>query len=280
MSSDRILKPEDYLEPECVICDKPVGTKQKIQRIPQGRISQRLDELMGQGEYAQAENLLKFWIAEAQANCDQQGEFMVYNEMMGYYRKVGRKEEGYEAINKALELLPTLKYENTVSGATCYTNAATVYTAFNEPEKALKLFRKAEEIYLANLKNNEYKFASLCNNMALALVQLKEFDEANKYYRKSLDVLEDCPQSELEKAMAWLNIADAVIAQKGVSEDSENEIVEYLYNAQLCLDDESVERDSYYAFVADKCYPIYEYFQWYSYAEELKERIREINERA
>ena len=280
MSSDRILKPEDYLEPECVICDKPVGTKQKIQRIPQGRISQRLDELMGQGEYAQAENLLKFWIAEAQANGDQQGEFMVYNEMMGYYRKVGRKEEGYEAINKALELLPTLEYENTVSGATCYTNAATVYTAFYEPEKALKLFRKAEEIYLANLKNNEYKFASLCNNMALALVQLKEFDEANKYYRKSLDVLEDCPQSELEKAMAWLNIADAVIAQKGVSEDSENEIVEYLYNAQLCLDDESVERDSYYAFVADKCYPIYEYFQWYSYAEELKERIREINERA
>ncbi len=50
MSSDRILKPEDYLEPECVICDKPVGTKQKIQRIPQGRISQRLDELMGKGE--------------------------------------------------------------------------------------------------------------------------------------------------------------------------------------------------------------------------------------
>ena len=280
MSSDRILKPEDYLEPECVICDKPVGTKQKIQRIPQGRISQRLDELMGQGEYAQAENLLKFWIAEAQANGDQQGEFMVYNEMMGYYRKVGRKEEGYETINKALELLPTLEYENTVSGATCYTNAATVYTAFNEPEKALKLFKKAEEIYLANLTNNEYKFASLCNNMALALVQLKEFAEANIYYRKSLDVLEDCPQSELEKAMAWLNIADAVIAQKGVSEDSENEIVEYLYNAQLCLDDESVERDSYYAFVADKCYPIYEYFQWYSYAEELKERIREINERA
>ncbi|MBE6125377.1 MAG: tetratricopeptide repeat protein [Erysipelotrichaceae bacterium] len=280
MSSDRILKPEDYLEPECVICDKPVGTKQKIQRIPQGRISQRLDELMGKGEYGQAENLLKYWVAEAKANGDQQGEFMVYNEMMGYYRKMGLKEQAYEAINKALELLPTLEYEHTVSGATCYTNAATVYTAFNEPEKALELFRMAEEIYLANMQNNEYKYASLCNNMALAMVQLKQFDEADRSYRRSLEVLQQCPQSELEKAMAWLNIADAIIAKKGVSEESENEIVEYLYNAQLCLDDDSVERDSYYAFVRDKCYPIYEYFQWYSYAEELKERIREINERA
>ena len=280
MSNDKILKPEDYLEPECVICDKPVGTKQKIQRIPQARISRRLDELMGQKEYGQAENLLKYWVAEAKANGDVQGEFMVYNEMMGYYRKMGLKIEGYEAINKALELLPGLEYEQTVSGATCYTNAATVYTAFNEPDKALHLFRKAEQIYLDNIKNNEFKYASLCNNMALALVQLKNYAEADKYYRRSLEVLEQCPSSELEKAMAWLNIADAVIAQKGVNEESENEIVEYLYNAQLCLDDETVERDSYYAFVRDKCYPIYEYFQWYSYADELKERIREINERA
>ena len=279
MSNDKILKPEDYLEPECVICDKPVGTKQKIQRIPQARISRRLDELMGQKEYGQAENLLKYWVAEAKANGDVQGEFMVYNEMMGYYRKMGLKKEGYEAINKALELLPGLEYEQTVSGATCYTNAATVYTAFNEPDKALHLFRKAEQIYLDNIKNNEFKYASLCNNMALALVQLKNYAEADKYYRRSLEVLEQCPSSELEKAMAWLNIADAVIAQKGVNEESENEIVEYLYNAQLCLDDETVERDSYYAFVRDKCYPIYEYFQWYSYADELKERIREINER-
>ena len=46
--SSKVLKPEDYIEPECVICDKPIGTNQKIQRIPQQRISQKLDELMEQ----------------------------------------------------------------------------------------------------------------------------------------------------------------------------------------------------------------------------------------
>ena len=279
MSNDRTLKPEDYLEPECVLCEKPVGTRQKIKRIPQGRISRRLDELMGQGEYVQAENLLKYWIEEAKANGDVQGEFMVYNEMMGYYRKMGKKSEGYAAIRKALELLPDLEYEHTVSGATCYTNAATVYTAFNEPERALELFRKAEEIYLAHLENNEFKYASLCNNMALALVQVKQFDQARQFYLKSVEVLDECTNGNLEKAMAWLNIADSVIAEKGINEESENRIVEYLYNAQLCLDNQELPRDAYYAFVRDKCYPIYEYFQWYSYADELKERIREINER-
>ena len=279
MNNDTI-KPEDYLEPECVVCGKPEGTKQKVSHIPQTRISEKLDELMSEGEYLQAENMLKFWIGEAQMSNDRQGEFMVYNEMMGYYRKIGDKDKGYEVINKALELLPVLEYEESVSGATCYTNAATVYTAFNEPDKAMELFRKAEKIYEKHLENNEYKYASLCNNMATALVQLKQFDEAEKLYYKSIEILEKCPQSELEKAMAWLNLADAYIARHGLNEDSENRIVEYLYNAQLCLDDENTERDGYYAFVADKCYPIYEYFQWYSYSDELKERIREINERS
>ena len=43
MTEDRKdLELMDYMEPECVICDKPVGFKQKKQMIPQQRISQKL----------------------------------------------------------------------------------------------------------------------------------------------------------------------------------------------------------------------------------------------
>ena len=61
--NSKVLKPEDYVEPECVVCDKPVGTNQKIQRIPQQRISQKLDELMGQEEYGNAEQILNSCIS-------------------------------------------------------------------------------------------------------------------------------------------------------------------------------------------------------------------------
>ncbi|MBQ4252147.1 MAG: hypothetical protein II704_03795, partial [Erysipelotrichaceae bacterium] len=55
------LKPEDYLEPECVLCEKPIGFKQNRQMIPQKRISAKLDDLMAHQEYRQAEDLLQYW---------------------------------------------------------------------------------------------------------------------------------------------------------------------------------------------------------------------------
>ncbi|MBQ3384647.1 MAG: tetratricopeptide repeat protein [Erysipelotrichaceae bacterium] len=278
--NSKVLKPEDYVEPECVICDKPIGTNQKIQRIPQQRISQKLDELMGQEEYGNAERMLKYWISEARACGDKQGEFMVYNEMMGFYRKLSNKEKAYEAVNQALGMLDTLEYADTVSGATCYTNAATVYTAFSDVEKSLDLFQKARIIYEDNQTNNEFKLAGLYNNMAIALVSLNRFSEADKLYHDALRLLDSCPQGELEKAITYLNMVDAMLKEKGINEETENLAVPLMYNAQLCLDSEELPRNSYYAFVADKCYPIFEYFQWYDYAEELKKRIRGINERA
>ena len=43
--TDVKLRPEDYMEPECPLCDKPVGYRQKKDMIPQQRISQKLDDV-------------------------------------------------------------------------------------------------------------------------------------------------------------------------------------------------------------------------------------------
>lgn len=279
MSQNNTLKPEDYLEPECVVCDKPVGTRQPRQHIPQQRISQKLDELMAQSRFQEAENLLKYWIEEARSYGDNHGEFMVYNEMMGYYRKRGMKEEAYQAAEKALSFLEPLGYVDSVSGATCYTNAATVYTAFGEADRSLELFQKAREIYEKNTEHNEYKLAGLYNNMALGLVATGKFNEAHELYDKAIATLQKTDQGDLEIAITYLNILDALIAERGTGADNDDIAEVYLTAARQYLDSQRVERDSYYAFVADKCLSIYEYFGWFRYARELKERIREIDER-
>ncbi len=280
MIDKKQLEIMDYMEPECVICDRPVGMKQKKQMIPQQRISQKLDELMARKEFDEAERMLKFWIEEARADFDEQGEFMVYNEMMGYYRKIGKKAEAYKAVDKAMGMLTDLGYADSVSGATCYTNAATVYVNFNEPEKSLELFEKARIIYENNVKGNEYKLAGLYNNMALAFVGVKRFREADELYNKAIETVKDCENGELEVAMTYLNMLDALITEKGLSEEIDEQATMLLYNAQVMLDTESLPRNDYYAFVVDKCVSIYEFFGWNGYARELRERIREIDERA
>ena len=278
--SEKPLRPEDYLDPACPLCEKPAGTAKKVQMIPQKRISQKLDELMGIKEYQQAEQLLKYWLQEARDNGDRQGEFMVLNEMMGYYRKVAEKEKGYEAIDRAIGMLDELGYRNSVSGATCYTNAATVCITFHDGERAMKLFEMAEEIYGRNIEGNEYKVAGLYNNMATALVEAGEHDRAEYCYEKALQLLENVEDSQLEAAVIYLNMLDEKISRFGEEYVDSDEAAILLEKAREQLDDERVVRDGYYAFVCEKCLSIYEFFGWQRYSDKLKERIAEFHERA
>ena len=273
------LKKEEYVEENCILVERPDIPK-GMDRIPQQRISQKLDELMGDKDTAGAERLLKYWRNEAKAIGDRQGEFMVYNEMMGYYRKVKRQKEAYEATDTAMSMLKELGYTDTISGATCYTNAATVYTDFGEYRRAMPLFEKARVIYETGNLKNEYKTAGLYNNMAIASTALGNYREANVLYQKALDMLRSVKDSELEQAVTYLNMLDTLLAEGDFNDTAREKAAEYLYLAEICLDADNLERDDYYAFVAEKCYPIYETFGWDKYANKLKERIREIHERS
>ena len=273
------IRPEDYVEPDCPISGKPLGTKQKKKRIPQQRVSQRLDELMAEKDYQGAERMLDYWLTEARTLGDEQGAFHVHNEQMGFYRKRGLKDKAYKAVRDGMSMLDELGYRDTASGATFYTNAATVYTAFGEPEKGIELFEKAREIYEANVQGNEFKLAGLYNNMATSLVDMGRFDECDVLFMQAAELLSGCPSSELESAVTYLNMLDRQFAQRG-EEVGREEIDFYLETARKYLDSEEVPRDGYYSFMADKCLGIYRALGWNDYADELAERIRDIDERA
>ena len=60
---------------------------------------------------------------------------------------------------------------------------------------------------------------------------------------------------ELEQAITWLNMADALEAERG-AEAAEGEVEEYLDRAAALLDTASLPRNGYYAFVCEKCAPV------------------------
>jgi hypothetical protein len=51
---DRILKPEDYVEPSCPLCEKPYGAEPEPKPVPQQRIIEKMDEYMSRRDYAGA----------------------------------------------------------------------------------------------------------------------------------------------------------------------------------------------------------------------------------
>ena len=270
---------EDYVEPQCLLCGEPYGAEPQVKPVPQQRIMEKVDEYMSRRDYPGVERHLLYWLEEARLGRDQKGELMIENELIGHYRKTGERDKAFSHAETALSLLDAMDFEGSISAGTTCVNAATAYQAFGDHEKALKIFERARKNYETIPSLKPELLGGLYNNMALTLVSLKRFDEANALYEKALETMENAPHGALEQAITYLNMANAAEDELGLLDASET-IDADLLKAQELLDTPCIPREGYYAFVCEKCAPTFEYYGWFAAANDLKERARTWYERA
>ena len=270
------LEKEDYIEPNCVLCGKP-GEEVGAEPVPVGRILDKLREYEDRSDWEAVERHLKYWLAEAEANHDERGQLMLNNELMGYYRKQGRQEEAFAHADRATELVGKLGMEDTVTAGTTWVNAGTVREAFGDPVGGLTFFEMARANYEKNLSGSDGRLGGLYNNMALALSVCGRYDEAEEMFRKAIAVMKQQEYGELEQAITWLNMADAAEAALG-AEAAEEKVGDYLDTAEELLDTESLPRNGYYAFVCEKCAPVFGHYGYFATEAELMRRAKEIHD--
>ncbi len=274
-----VLDKRDYVEPRCLLCEDPYGADPKVIPVPQRRIVEKVDEYMSRRDYAGVERHLKYWLEEAKLGHDLKGELMIRNELIGHYRKTGEKEKAFAEAEAALRLPEAIGYDGAISEGTVYVNIATMYSAFGENARAAELFDRARAIYESAPNIDPSLLGGLYNNTALVYTALGRYPEAYAMFDKALAAMKKVPNGELERAITHLNIADLWVAEHG-EEDSCNEVEAYLDEALSLLDTPTVPRDGYYAFVCEKCAPIYAYYGYFLEADDLNERARRIYERA
>ena len=266
---------EDYQEPRCLLSGEAFGEPEKYEPIPLHRVIGKFDEYCARRDFSAAERHLDYWLAEARQTGDRRGEFSLQNERMGFYRKQGRREEAFAAAEAALALIAVA---DPVAAATCHVNVGTVYDSFGKPGRAVPEFRAAQAGYEAELDPKDPRLGGLYNNMALALAGTGEYAEANALYQRALDIMEGTAYGPWEQAMTWLNLADAGAAEHGL-EAAEETVQHCLERAEALLDDETISRNAYYAFICEKCAPGFDYYGWFAYAAELRERAERYYER-
>ena len=115
--------------------------------------------------------------------------------------------------------------------------------------------------------------------MGLAYMALKRFGEAYEAFLKALEIMGKVEHGALEQAITYLNLANAVELEHGL-EKGEQKIEQYLDRAAALLDDPTLPRDGYYAFVCEKCAPTFDYYGYFLVAGDLNERAKTIYERA
>lgn len=214
----------------------PIITRGHKSAVPMSRIMKKLDGYLGKNDFAGAQRLLQFWLEEAGVIGDKRGQICIYNEMLCLLRKTEQKNKAYDAAENTLKLIDELEIGETVNAGTAYINIAAVYQLFDDIKKALSFYKKAETIY------NE--------------------------------VIEKTDKSP-EAAVIYLNKAYLYEMKLGL-EEAEEEISKLLQKASELLDSPAVLRDRHYAHVCEKCAPVFGYYGYFLYENELKKRAEEI----
>ncbi len=246
--------------------------------LPRERILDKLDVLLARNDYDSAKRLLQYWLSEATATRDDHGALLMENELMGLCRKLGEKEAALDHANRALDRIDRMNIGDNIGAATTYLNSATVYKAFGKADEAIPLFEKAQTIYENALSPDDERLGGLYNNMALALVDLQKFRQADELYRKALGVMQTDGR-EPERAITLLNMATAAETEHGLF-DAGAVIGELCEKAKACMETGSDRTDGHYAFVCEKCASVFGYYGFEEYARELAARARRIYEGA
>ncbi len=272
------IKQEDYSEPRCLLCETdPQSQEAAITRIPTGRVIEKLDSYLGKNDYDAAERHLRHWAQEAKEGGDTRGLYTVYNELMGLCRKLGKEAEAMDFAERTVQLVHELGMEQNVTGATAFLNAGTVYKAFGKAAEGFHFFEQAKAIYEAQLNPDDNRLAGLYNNMALSLVDLGRYDEAETLYQKAFAIMDADDDGMADAAITLLNLANLVEARDGLLDGNE-QILGYLDRALALLHDPKLKHDGYYAFVCEKCAPTFGYYGYFADKQELEETARRIYE--
>lgn len=273
------IGPEDYAEPRCLLCDEPYGKEPEVRSVPQQRIIEKNDEYLAKRDYEGAERHLLYWLEEARLGNDKRGMLVIANELIGHYRKCGNRDKALENVDLALKLLDGLGFDDSPTAGTTYVNCATACNAFSENDRSMGYFEKARKIYENIPGISDTLLGGLYNNMGLCCRALKRYGDARDFFAKATACMERVENGELERAITCLNAADVAADEKGLV-DGEQEIYALLDRAYDLLKNNNAPRDGYYAFVCEKCAPVFKYYGYFLAAEEFSDIAKKIYERA
>ena len=108
--------------------------------------------------------------------------------------------------------------------------------------------------------------------MALSCADAGRYEEAERYYQLAMKIMSKLPAGENEIAVTLCNLAELYDRQ----DHEDMRIGQCMERAWEVLNTPGLPRDGYHAFNIAKCAPSFDYFGYFLWAKELKERAEKI----
>lgn len=161
------------------------------------------------------------------------------NEQIGYYRSISNYEEALKISKEMLELVKELGLQESEAHGTTLLNAATAYRAAGMCEKAIAMYRAAEQIF-KNLGIQDERLAGLYNNMSMAFQQKEDYGTAESFLLQALAIVRNLPDHKVEEATTYANLASVCYEKEEFAQG-----IEYVQRA-IERFEECEEKDAHY----------------------------------
>lgn len=169
------------------------------------------DSMFGKYSLNEIEEFLLKNIEEAGAKSELQVLVSLLNETIGFYRDTLQKEKALKNCSFLNSVLSKLNLQGTIPYATSLLNIANAFRAFHLAKEAIALFEQVEQIYQKHLPENDFLFAGLYNNWALAYQELAEFELAAELLQKALLIVDRYPEAVIPQATTRTNLGISLL---------------------------------------------------------------------
>lgn len=182
---------------------------------------QQLDAYYAAGNAAGAE---AFLIAErdaAEMAENQRDLATIYNELMGHYRTSGNWVACEQAMKGLLRAIRALHLKSGLEWATLTLNIANAQRAMGMLVEAERNFLMVRDEYEAALDPDDYRLASLYNNIGLTYRAKGQADIARNYFEKALAIVREIPEAGMAVSATCSNLADLLTDEGNLDEASD-----------------------------------------------------------
>ena len=171
----------------------------------------RYDAMFGKYSLSDIETYLFKNIEQAKEQSESSVLFTLLNEMIGFCRDTTQKEKALKYCDELLDLLDTMNLKRSVEYATSLLNIANAYRAFGLLEESIQFFENVEHIYHQKLGKNDFGYANLYNNWALAYQEIKDYKMAKETLLKALSVVDSYEDAKIQQATTRTNLAATLV---------------------------------------------------------------------
>ncbi len=167
----------------------------------------QLDELFAQHKADQVEAFLLGRIQEATAEQDTSSLITLINELIGHYREMGEFDKSISCCRQVLELMGQAGLKGSVAYATTLLNVANACRAAGLLRESMIYYQEVKGIYGQKLAAEDFRYASLYNNMSLLFQEMGDFESACDCLERALSIVSLYTEARIEVAVTYTNLA-------------------------------------------------------------------------